>query len=339
MGSNYLADLAVIIVSTNEAHWLRPCLQTVFSRAGGATLDVIVADNESTDSTAELVRSQFPAARVVRCENRGFAHANNRGFMATDARYVLFLNPDTEILKGTFGDLVRALDERPSVGLIGVKQITADGVLFPTIRRFPNALRALGEALWSERWPFHPSWSGERELDLSVYEREVDCDWTSGSFMLGRREALLSGGILDERFFIYGEEPDLCLRMKKAGWKVRHLPLMTILHHAGKAGVNPKMEAQNTYARMQHARKHFGRTHRALYAAALGTRHSVRAVGFRPAAAPRRAANRQAMRVLVRLGSPPFGRPPGQAVAVSEVPRDATLEESHRDAAVASSRS
>ena len=307
-------DLAVIIVSTNEAHWLRPCLSTVFAKAAGATLDVIVADNQSTDGTRELVESGFPDARVVTCENRGFAHANNRGFMATDSRYVLFLNPDTEILEGTFGELVRALDERPTVGLVGVKQVTADGELSPTIRRFPNAGRALGEALWSERWPVHPAWAGERELDLGVYEREVTCDWTSGSFMLARREALLGAGILDERFFIYGEEPDLCLRIKQAGWEIRHLPTMTILHHAGKAGVKPKMEAQNTYARMQHARKHFGRAHRVAYGAALAARHLMR-VAFAPRSSGKRAANARALQALVGIGSPRFGRPPDTSVA------------------------
>jgi GT2 family glycosyltransferase len=320
-----LHDLAVIVVSTNEAHWLRPCLRTVLAQAGGASLDVVVADNQSTDGTRELVETDFPQARVVTCENRGFAHANNRGFMTTDARYVLFLNPDTEILEGTFGELVRALDERPTVGLIGVKQVTGDGTLFPTIRRFPNALRALGEALWSERWPFHPSWSGERELDMKVYDREVPCDWTSGSFMLARREALLSGGILDERFFIYGEEPDLCLRMKEGGWEVRHLPTMTIVHHAGKAGMNTKMEAQNAYARMQHARKHFGRGHRAAYVSALSARHLLRMapVGG-SAAAGRRAANRAALRAVLRLDGPPFGSPPEHAVRIDAEPAAAS---------------
>jgi GT2 family glycosyltransferase len=315
----------VIIVSTNEAHWLRPCLSTVFERAGGASLDVVVADNQSTDGTRELVETEFPQARVVTCENRGFAHANNRGFMASDARYVLFLNPDTEILEGTFGDLVEALDERPQVGLIGVKQVTADGVLFPTIRRFPNALRALGEALWSERFPFRASWLGERELDMSVYEREVECDWTSGSYMLARREALLSGGILDERFFIYGEEPDLCLRMKQSGWEIRHLPTMTILHHAGKAGINPKMEAQNAYARMQHARKHLGRVHRAAYAGALSLRHLLRMAPVGSGdVGNRRAANRAALRAVLSLDSPPFGSPPEHAVRIEAVPPSAS---------------
>lgn len=308
-------DLAIIIVSTNEAHWLRPCLTTVFEHSGGASLDVVVADNQSTDGTRDLVEREFPQARVVTCENRGFAHANNRGFMVTDARYVLFLNPDTEILEGTFGELVRTLDERPTVGLVGVKQVTADGELFPTIRRFPNALRALGEALWSERWPFHPEWSGEREVDMQIYERAVQCDWTSGSFMLARREALLSGGILDERFFIYGEEPDLCLRLKQGGWQVVHLPTMKILHHAGKAGINPKMEAQNAFARMQHARKHFGRTHRGAYRGSLFLRYLLRTLPGNGNEAPARiAAAKKSLRVVMGAEGSPFGSPAQTAV-------------------------
>ena len=149
------------------------------------------------------------------------------------------------------------MDASPGLGLAGVKQITPDGRLFPTIRRFPNALRALFEAMGSERYPLRASWLGERELDLSRYEREFDCDWTSGSFMLARREALESAGYFDERFFIYSEETDLCLRIKAAGWDIRHLPIMTVLHHADKAGVNPKMAAQDAYARKQYSRKHF----------------------------------------------------------------------------------
>ena len=125
------ADLSIIIVSTNEARWLEPCLRTVFERAGGARLDVVVVDNGSTDGTRELVETQFPEARVVDSVNRGFAHANNRGAMTSNARYVLFLNPDTEVVDGTFGELVAAMDERPEVGLAGVRQLTSDGELWP----------------------------------------------------------------------------------------------------------------------------------------------------------------------------------------------------------------
>lgn len=311
-----IADLAIVVVSTNEAHWLERCLSTVFERAGSAKLDVIVVDNSSTDGTRELVESTFPHARVVSSPNRGFAYGNNRGLEQTSARFALLLNPDTEIVEGTFGDLVDLLDARPQVGLAGVRQVTADGTLWPTIRRFPSATRALGEALFSERWPVHPAWAGERVLDMEAYEQERDCDWTSGSFMLARREALLSAGLLDERFFIYSEEPDLCLRIKRAGWQVRHLPQMTIVHHAGKGGVRPRMLAQDAYARKQYARKHFTPGYRGLYLSALGVRHLIRAVGAgtTAGAAPRREGARRALNTLAGRADPPFGAPPPTAV-------------------------
>ena len=311
-------------MSTNEAHWLRPALRSIFERAGEASLDVVIADNESTDGTRELVESEFPQARVVGCANRGFAHANNRGWMTCDARYALFLNPDTEILEGTFGELVAAMDERPRVGLAGVRQVTADGELFPTIRRFPNALRALMEALGSERFPFRADWLGERELRMELYDREVACDWTSGSFMLARREALLGAGLMDERSFIYGEEPDLCLRIRRAGWEVRHLPTMTILHHADKGGVRPRMIAQDTVARMHHARLHFSYPHRVAYAGAIALRYGLRlALAHGPEAGAKREAARQALRTLVGAQGPPFGPPPATSVAVEPEPERA----------------
>jgi len=308
-------DLAIIIVSTNEANWLRPCLTSVFERAGDIALDVVVADNESADGTKELVEEEFPDARVVTCQNRGFSHANNRALMTTDARYALFLNPDTEILAGTFAELVQAMDERSEVGAVGVRQETADGALFPTMRRFPNALRLLGDALGAERFPRRPLWFGERDLDLERYEREVECDWTSGSFLLVRREALESAGYLDERFFIYSEETDLCLRIKHAGWQVRHLPTMTILHHAGKAGISPKMAAQDAFTRRQYARKNYSPAHRQLYLGVLALRYAARSVPFGADGAMRAAASRRALRVLTAREDPPFGTPPPQAVA------------------------
>jgi N-acetylglucosaminyl-diphospho-decaprenol L-rhamnosyltransferase len=331
-------DLAIIIVSTNEAKWLRPCLSTVFERAGSIELDVVVADNESTDGTRELVEQEFPRARVVTCPNRGFSHANNRGLMTCDARYVLFLNPDTEVVDGTFEQLVAALDRRPELGLVGVRQVTADGELFPTIRRAPNALRALGEALGSERFPVRAPWLGERELDLDRYDEEVPCDWTSGSFLLARREALESAGFLDERFFIYAEETDLCRRIKQAGWEIVHLPLMTIVHHADKAGINPRMEAQAVFARLQYARKNFSPLHRQAYVAALLARHLLRA-GFvgrdREFSRQRRAGSRRALRTLLGAEQPPFGLPPGQAVAL----RHASTSQTASPAAATTSNS
>jgi N-acetylglucosaminyl-diphospho-decaprenol L-rhamnosyltransferase len=314
-------DLAVIIVSTNEAQWLRPCLSTLFAHVGALRSDVVVADNSSTDGTRELVEREFPGARVVTCANYGFGHANNRAALTTNARYVLFLNPDTEIREGSFEELVDRMDASPRLGLVGVKQITADGQLFPTVRRFPNALRVFFEAIGSERYPFRASWLGERELDLRRYEHEIACDWTSGSFMLVRREALDSAGLFDERFFIYSEETDLCLRIKAAGWDIRHFPSMTILHHAEKAGVNPRMAAQDAYARKLYSDKHFSPAHRVAYVGALAVGYGIRALAprrDRQIAAGRRSESRVALATLLGLRPPPFGAPPGVAVKILE---------------------
>jgi GT2 family glycosyltransferase len=301
-------DIAIITVSTNEAHWIRPCLRTVFEQMGDVRADVVVVDNESSDGTPDVVAAEFPAARVVPSRNHGFSHANNRALMTCDARYVLFLNPDTEIVDGTFAELVAAMDARPDVGLVGVRQINTQGVLDTTIRRFPNALRALGDALSAERLPSRPRWLGERELDPAVYDTEVACDWTSGSFMLVRREAIESAGFLDERYFMYSDETDFCRRIKTAGWDIRHLPLMTIIHHEGKAGVKPSIESLNAYTRLMYARKHFSPAHRAAYASAVLLRHGLRSVyaGSGEQAQLRKQANRRVVATLLGRAEVPY---------------------------------
>jgi GT2 family glycosyltransferase len=301
-------DLAIITVSTNEARWIRPCLRTVFSHIGNVSADVVVVDNESTDGTADLVATDFPDARVVWSRNRGFSHANNRALMTCNARYVLFLNPDTEILEGTFANLVRMMDARPTVGLIGVRQITTDGRLDWTIRRFPNALRALGDALSAEHLPRRPHWLGERELDPASYEREFDCDWTTGSFMLVRREAIESAGYLDERYFLYCDETDFCRRIKAAGWAVRHLPQMTILHHSGKAGIKPSIESLGANSRKLYAQRFFSPAHRAAYIGAVMLRLSLRSVyaGQGETGRLKRVASRAALLTLIGRAPVPY---------------------------------
>jgi N-acetylglucosaminyl-diphospho-decaprenol L-rhamnosyltransferase len=299
-----LNDLAIIIVSTNEAQWLRPCLSTLFDHLGDIDADVVVVDNECTDETAQLVADEFPAARVVPSRNHGFSHANNRALMTTDARYVLFLNPDTEIVQGTMEELVRAMEERPTVGLIGVRQISAKGELCATMRDFPNALNALGEALALHRF-------SRREDGMEAYDREVACDWTSGSFMLARREAIESAGFLDERFFMYSDETDLCRRIKTAGWEVRHLPRMTIIHHFDRGGVKPHVEALTAYNRVVYAQKHFSPLHWRLYKAAVVLRHGLRSfyAGSGELGAQRREANRAAVRTVLGRAAIPYGPP------------------------------
>lgn len=315
------ADLTIIIVSFNDRHWLEPCLTSVFRRAGDVNVDVVVVDN-GTDGAHDLVQSHYPGVRVLQTENRGFAHANNRGVMAGTGRYVLFLNPDTQLLEGSLAGLVAAMDERPDVGLVGVRQTTADGTLWPTMRYFPGFTRALGDAFAFERWRGRPRWAGERELDMSLYDRETECDWVSGSFMLARREAVLSAGLFDERFFLFSEEPDLCLRMKRAGWGVRHLPTMTILHHSAKGGIRPKMTAQDAFTRRQYAHKHFSAPRRTAYLAAVGARHLARlTLHDRERHPDSNAAARLALRTLLGRENAPFRPPPHTALAAPEQAR------------------
>jgi GT2 family glycosyltransferase len=280
-------DVCAIIVSHNSKAWLEPALSSLYARAGDVDLDVVVVDN-GADGAAGYVERRFPAARTIACPNRGFAHANNQGLRTAEARYVLFLNPDTEFLAGSLADLVEALARRPRVGLAGVRQVDSEDALAPSIRRFPSTANMLAEAFGVERLPGLRRVLGERRLDPRLYARETRCDWTSGSFMLARREALGSGEGFDERFFLFSEETDLCRRLKDGGWEVAHLPCVTIRHHEHGAG--GRLEAQVAYARLQFARKHMRRV--APYRAALGLRYALRTVG-------RRRAGREAARAAL----------------------------------------
>src|SRR4029079_863670 len=296
-----MPDLAIIVVSTNEAHWLRPCLSSVFDHLGDISADVVVVDNDSRDGTADLVADEFPGARVVWSANHGFCHANNRAIMTCNARYVLLLNPDTEIAEGTFAELVRMMDARPTVGLAGVRQLTGEGELVETIRLFPNALHALGDALSAERLSRRPRGLRERVTDPAAYDREYDCDWTTGAFMFVRREAIESAGMLDERFFMYSDEADFCRRIKTAGWQVRHLPRMTIVHHAFKDGVKPSVDCLIAHSRMKYARKHFSPAHRTAFGTAVMLRHALRSVyaGRGETGRLKRSANRRVVATLL----------------------------------------
>jgi GT2 family glycosyltransferase len=303
-----MEDVCVIIVSHNGKRWLDGALRTLYASAGDLGLDVVVVDNGS-DGSAAYVGEHHPRARTISCANRGFGAANNVALETADARYVLFLNPDTEFLDGTLEDLVAAMDRRPQVGLAGVRQVGAGGEVAPSIRRFPSTLNMLAEAFAIERIPMLRRFLGERILASPAYDREAPCDWTSGSFMLARREALEATGGFDERFFLFSEETDLCWRLKDAGWDIVHLPLVTIRHFESERSASPLMESQNAYSRLQFARKHFPRV--SPYRLAMVLRYGLRA---------RREAAGAALETVLKDKPPiaaPSPEPPVQATMVS----------------------
>ncbi len=305
-------DLAIIITAMNEAHWLEGLLPTLGPATEGVNVDIVVADIESTDHTRELVAT-FPHARTVPVINKGFSHANNVALQTVNARYVLFLNADTEISDGTFGELLRFMDARTEIGMVGVRQLDAEGTLYPTMRRFASPMTALAEALGSER--LAPD-RGQRVLDLALYERETSCDWTIGSFMLMRREALMSAGALDERFFFTGEEQDLCLRVRRAGWSIVHVPDMTIVHYVGKRGISPRFAAQSAFAERQYAELNFSGWRRPAYMASLRFGYLLR--GLLGGRSARGEASRAAYRASRRGAEPPFMAPPVTALPAGQ---------------------
>jgi GT2 family glycosyltransferase len=294
-------DLAVIVVSHDQERWLPRCLSTLLEHVHGLSLDLVVVDNGS-GASRELVERDFPQARAIASENRGFAHACNLAAGTCDARWLLLLNPDTEVLEGELAQLVQGL--AADVGIAGARQLDDNGAVIPTMRRFPSALGAVGDSLGLEHVPGRPGWLGERELRLERYEGEFEGDWTIGSFMLIRREAFDAVGGFDERFFLYSEEVDLCLRVRRAGWKVVHSPAVTILHH-GNADrpADARLQMQLNWARLQYADKNLPALSRPVFRGALLLRYGLRSLHGEPR---RRRAARAATSLLLGRRPPPF---------------------------------
>lgn len=312
-------DLSVIVVTHNGREMALRTLRSAHAASGSASVEWLVVDAGSTDGTPGAIERDLDRVRVFRRDNRGFAASNNVGLDAARGRYVLLLNPDVEILSGTLGELVAAMDARPRLGLASVVQRGTDGDLQPSIRRFPSPLRSLGEALFAAHWPALRSWQ-ELETRRARYEREGDADWLVGAFLIARHEAVQAVGPMDERFFLYSEEIDWCFRFWQAGWPVAHLPLMAVTHHSGGRSRGDLM-AQLSHSRLLFAAKHYGPARRAGIRAALALGHAIRIAVFapaslaRPAQAERVRAERAGLKVTLGRAAPPLGPCSGELKA------------------------
>ncbi len=302
-------DLSIVIVTHNGRDLALETLESAMAKLDDVAFEWVIVDSGSTDGTPDAIEERWPEIEVLRLPNVGFAAGNNAGFAIARGRHLLALNPDTVVRWGRFRALVDAMDARPEVGAASVIQEESDGSL-QSIRRDPSVGRALSEALLLRKLPGCRHLQ-ERELDQLAYAEERPADWLVGAVLVLRREAVADVGGFDERFFMYSEEADLCRRIREAGWEVRHLPVMRILHFGG--APNPRLAAQASFSRLEYASKHFGRVEAAAYRAVLALHHGVRLAGMalRRSAHERRAGERRALQVVLGLADPPFGRPPG----------------------------
>jgi len=229
-------DVSVIIVNWNTRDILRDCLSSVFKETQGLEFEVIVIDNGSDDGSVEMVEADFPEAIVIaNAENRGFAAANNQGIAIAKGSFILLLNSDTMILDDAIGKTVVFARTHPDAAVVGCRVLNPDHTMQRTCFMYPSVLNTfLGATYLYKIFPKskffgreHMMWWGRDDVQA--------VDVVTGCFMLVRRRAIEQVGLMDERYFVYGEETDWCYRFKKAGWKIMFSPDGRIIHYAGQS--------------------------------------------------------------------------------------------------------
>ena len=261
-------DLAIVIVNYNTRDLLRECLRSVYA-SRGATLQVCVVDNASPDGSADMVAAEFPPARLIRSPlNGGFAYANNLGlrdfgFGSPGAQatpcYALLLNPDTVVPPDAFEKMLAYMAARPQAGVAGPKLVRQDGSLDLACRRgFPTVETSFYHFIGLRKlFPRHPRFGRYNMTHLDP-DQVAEVDSVVGAFMLVRAAAIAQAGLMDETFWMYGEDLDWCYRIKAAGWEVHYNPAVTVLHikRAASAG-SPRAAYEFNRAMWLFYRKHY----------------------------------------------------------------------------------
>ncbi len=230
-------DLSIVIVNYNVRPFLENSLVSIGKAIRDLPAEVFVVDNASDDGSVEMVRERFPEVRlIVNKTNRGFAAGNNTAIPQCRGTYVLLLNPDTLVQEDTFRVMIRFLEEHPDVGLAGCKILNPDGTLQLACRRsFPTPTVALARILGLSALFPDSRLFGKYNLTYLDPNESYEVDAVSGSFMCFRRELVDQIGLLDEQFFMYGEDLDWCYRIKQAGRKISYCPETQIIHYKGES--------------------------------------------------------------------------------------------------------
>jgi len=267
-----MSRLAIVIVTYNSAADIGRCLDSIPAAARTTTHDVIVVDNASADGSAALVRERWPHVRVLDAGgNLGFARGNNLGIRATDSELVLLLNPDTVPANGAIDRLVAVLDEMPGVAVTGPRIVDdggrvelSYGAMIGPLAELRQKLLTLGHA---RRWPLLAA-----RVDRASGHASFP-DWVSGACLLIRRADLVAAGLLDERYFLYTEDVDLCAAVRARGRLVRFSPEAEVVHVRGASRASAPGPAEQAY---RHSQLAFYRKHHPGWAPVLAAYLKVR---------------------------------------------------------------
>jgi GT2 family glycosyltransferase len=230
-------DASVVIISFNTRELLRECIQALRREAGKLVYETIVVDNASRDSSAQMVTDEFPEVRLIRSPvNLGFAAANNRGFALARGRYVVLLNSDAFLHPHALPRAIEHMDANPGVGLGGGLLLGRDGRWTPSARMFPSPVNEILTLTGLSSKYRRSRLFGRVDRTWADPLEAGPVDWIPGAFAVIRRELLEQLGHLDERFFLYFDDIDLCRRVKAAGYMVWYWPDIQVTHIGGESG-------------------------------------------------------------------------------------------------------
>jgi len=273
-------DVSVIIVSWNAKEHLLDCLCSL-SHQSGVVGEIIAVDNGSSDGSCDAVENQFPQVKLIKNgENLGFAKTNNIGIRASRGRYVCLINSDVIVLEDCIEKLIEFMDKNSHVGMAGPRILNPDRTLQPSCRHFPSIWNNLCHAVGLNKVFPKSAFFSEPLMRCWPHDKIRSVDVLSGCFLVVRREALDNVGLLDEDFFIYGEDIDWCRRFQEAGWDVVFYPEAQAIHTGGASSSNApiKFYLEMQKADLQYWRKHHGSFGEAAYRITILLRHMLRVI-------------------------------------------------------------
>ena len=234
--SKLIIDLSIVIVSWNVRDLLRQSLRSIYRETVRSNIEVFVVDNSSHDGSAAMVSVEFPQVRLIsNTRNEGFAKANNQAIRQASGRYVLLLNPDTEILDNALDRCVSWMDANGKVGVMGCRLLNPDRTPQPSVRRFPSIV-AMSLTLLKLHRIFPKAATLQKYLATDFdYNHTAEVDQVMGAFFMIRGSALNQIGLLDEGYFVWFEEVDYCARAKNNGWLTMYYSDAMIIHHYGQS--------------------------------------------------------------------------------------------------------